>query len=337
MSVLVETTDNQYEIRVPPQIGKYKTVRTIGRGGYAVVIEAIDTKTDKHVAIKIINRIEITKSNMLVYLENELRLMSRFDHPNIVKVIDILYELEIIMIVMEYLPNGDLQGLLSLGIHISFEEQLRIAKELLEALCYLHKRGVAHRDLKPQNILFDEEMHVKLIDFGLSKETSNLTRTVCGTPLFMAPEVIKSNTYDPKRADIWAIGVILHLCATGAHFPWISRTEMQFVNDMLANDLEMFIEPKGVIGNVIKHCLIYDPNARATAEELLQMLTCGVGQTDSLGLLKNKLTKRTLTDTSLPRLNIVNSCNVLQRARRISDKGPQFLRPQEKKIKFKYF
>ncbi|KAI5510762.1 protein kinase protein, partial [Trichomonas vaginalis G3] len=179
-----------YHIRIPSSVGRYKILRQIGKGGFAVVVQAVDTKTNQFVAIKIVSRQEIQRQNNMIYLENELRLCSRFDHPSIVKVFDIIYEEDIIMIVMEYFQNGDLQSLISHGIRLSFEECIRISYQILEGLTYLHKRGISHRDIKPENILFDDAYNPKLVDFGLAKENSDALSTYCGTAWYIAPEIV---------------------------------------------------------------------------------------------------------------------------------------------------
>ena len=202
-------------IRIPSSVGRYRILRQIGKGGFAVVVQAVDTKTNQFVAIKIVSRQEIQRQNNMIYLENELRLCSRFDHPSIVKVFDIIYEEDIIMIVMEYFHNGDLQSLISQGILLSFDECVRISYKILDALAYLHKRGICHRDIKPGNILFDDSFNPKLIDFGLAKENADVLSTYCGTLWYIAPEIVKNSEYDGRKADIWAFGVTLHLLSTG--------------------------------------------------------------------------------------------------------------------------
>lgn len=257
--------------QIPDEISKYKVIQVLGNGGFGYVVLAQDQKTQDYAAIKIIKREEVLKENRMRYLENELRLSQRFNHPNIVQVLDIIYEKDVIYIVMEYLSNGSLQLLLTKGYRFSFEEQMRISCGILQAIHYLHQQGISHRDIKPENILFDDDMNPKLIDFGLSKENSSSLRTYCGTPFFIAPEVIVSDKYDGRKADLWAYGVTMHIMATG-HFPYQVKSETQLIRDIERNQLDMYIEPKGTIGFLIENTLQIDASKRLTTAQLLRFL-----------------------------------------------------------------
>ncbi|EAX89733.1 CAMK family protein kinase [Trichomonas vaginalis G3] len=214
---LDESPVNTSRIRIPSHIGKYTITKLIGKGGFAVVVLAVNDQTHQQVAIKICDRVQIQENNILAYLEAELRLSMRFNHPNIAKTYEVIYEPDIILIVMEYFPNGDLQSLLTHGVKFTTQEQIKIAIGVLNGLNYLHQRGISHRDIKPENIVFDEKLNPKIIDFGLSKEDSSNLYTFCGTPYYVAPEMITSHSYNGMKADIWAFGITLHCLATGSN------------------------------------------------------------------------------------------------------------------------
>lgn len=321
----VQITDNKYEIQIPEHINGYKVLKVIGKGGYAVVVLASEVKTGKRYAIKIINRHEIIKSKMFLYLENEIRLSSRFDHPNIVKVYNIIYEEDIIMIIMDYCPSGDLESFLTQGFRFTIEEQLKIAYQILDALNYLHKRGISHRDIKPGNILFDENMNAKLIDFGMSKEKSSSMKTLCGTPFFMAPETVTSKSYDGCKADIWSFGVTLHVLSAFC-YPFAAETPNKFVHDVKKNQLDFRIVSPGLIGTIVKYALTLEPKERPTAEDLMNFIQKGSEKfiLNSRSDLAQIITR---PNSSLPRLSyikhIANDRIIVDnavRARNISDK-----------------
>lgn len=263
--------DTLLNFRLPANIGRYQIVKQIGKGAFAVVVLAYDSKTNFPVAIKIISRQDAIKNNMLNYLENELRQLSKLNHPHIVKVLDVIFEPDYINIVMDYMENGDMQGMIDRGFKFSSKEQLRILMEILEALQYLHARGISHRDIKPANILFDQEYHAKIIDFGLSHESKTLTSTFCGTPFYMAPEVIMNKMYDGMKADIWAFGVTAHIFVT-SHFPFIARSELAYIKSVQKEQIEFSIDITGFIGTVIQRSLIIDPKLRASAEQLIGLI-----------------------------------------------------------------
>lgn len=258
-------------IRVPEFVAQYRVLKTIGKGNFAIVVLAIDEKISEYVAIKMISRKEITMQNIVPYIDNELRLCARFDDPNIVKVKDIVYEEETINIIMEFLVHGDLQNVINRGIFFTYDEQVKIVKRIIQGLDYIHKRGIAHRDLKPENILFDEGFQPKLIDFGLSRERANVLKTFCGTTLYMAPEIINCIPYDGMKADIWSLGIIVHLIGAKS-YPFNLCSDFQLIRLVRSNSLNINNLCKGILGDIVERCLQFDPNSRASTEELLKLM-----------------------------------------------------------------
>lgn len=309
-------------IRIPPVIGRYKVLRQLGKGGFAVVVLGQDQKTGEYVAIKIVNRDEIQKHNIMIYLENELRLCSRFDHPSIVKVFDIIYQPDIIMIIMEFFPNGDIQTLISHGFHLSFEENLRIAYQILDGLVYLHKRGICHRDIKPENIMFDEKLNPKLVDFGLAKENSSALSTFCGTPWYMAPEVMLTTEYDGRKADVWAFGVTLHMLVTG-NLPFPLRADSQFIKDIQQNKLAIDVQPKGILGELISNALIFDPKQRWSSEDLLLYLQQNQVQARGISIAEFNNRRSASKQISLPKLIIKAPIPLKNAPRLVAEKSQQ--------------
>lgn len=309
--------EEDMDFDIPTKIGRYKVEKIVGRGGYAIVVKAIHEQTKEVRAIKILNREEISKSNTLAYVENELRLCSKINHPNIVKVYDIIFQEDLIMIIMEYLPNGDLQSPVEKGIKFTIERQIQVAYEILKALNYLHSRGISPRDVKPQNILFDECMTPKLIDFGLSKENPSHLHTYCGTPLYMAPEVIEGKEYDGRKSDIWTYGVTIHVLAT-FQFPWNVKNDAALIKSIQKHALELNIEPQGVIGELIRKTLIFDPAKRPTSEELLQFLETKRPVKPSSQSVN--FDKRFVIEQFLPRLHLRQKQKFYVRERKIGIK-----------------
>ncbi|EAX95212.1 CAMK family protein kinase [Trichomonas vaginalis G3] len=258
-------------LQIPPQIGKYKIIKTLGKGGFAVVVLAYDTTTNQKVAFKVIDRQEVNETGTIKFVECELRLLARLSHNNIVKIYDIIYEPEMIMIVMEYLPNGDIQTLVNNSVSLRYDEYLNYTEDLLNALNYLHKRGIAHRDIKPDNILFSQDMMIKIIDFGLSKDNQIPENLLLGTPMYMAPELFKSLDSDPMMSDVWSLGVTLHIFMTG-RYPWRYANEMEFIRAVKHNNVMINIEIGGILGRVLEHMLEVNPNERSNCQDLLNLI-----------------------------------------------------------------
>ena len=258
---------------VPKEVGCYRVIYLIGAGSYSAVFHAVNTKTNETAALKFISRKILKSHRNLESIERELRIFQRLQHKNIAKYYETIYLKDFIVIAMELLRFNHLPSTLA-NIAARHNIILRWAKEILEGLEYIHNHGISHHDIKPENIAFDPLMQVKIIDFGLCEETSpgdhSLTCSKpCGTPFYVAPEVITKTSYDGRKSDIWSFGVTLHVMATG-RLPYIeSLTYKQLISNI--HNIEKFIDiqVKGDLKELIEKTLIIDPKERPTATELL--------------------------------------------------------------------
>lgn len=255
---------------VPQVVGPYKVTKIIGRGAFAVVALGINEKTEEKVALKVIDRAAMMNTNSLQYIEAELRLSTRFNHPSIVKIYDVFYLPQYIVIAMEYLPNNNLISHIVDGVFFTYQEKIELLTKVLEGMEYLHSKNIAHRDIKPENILFDANFQPKLIDFGLSCENADAMTTFCGTVQYMSPEMIRNNSYNALKADIWAFGVTAHLFIT-KEFPWMFTSDAKHIDNIKTGKLQLNNICGSNIGKIIEKCLEFDPEKRPTARELLQM------------------------------------------------------------------
>jgi serine/threonine-protein kinase ULK/ATG1 len=211
--------------------------KEIGRGSFSTVYKGINQNNNQEVAIKKINNKALSK--MRNYIDKEINLMKKLNHKNIVKLYDVLYDFnntEEVYLILEYCCNGDLTKFLdSNGI----DEKLakNYLKQLSEGLKYLKDNNISHRDLKPQNILIDKDNVLKIIDFGFAKniDPSNMADTFCGSPLYMAPEILTYNKYT-DQADLWSVGVILYELLTGKT-PFYAQNIYDLVNKIKNNEV----------------------------------------------------------------------------------------------------
>lgn len=236
---------------------RYKLGKLIGQGGFGSVYCATDTKLSKPVAIKCIDiqHKHLPESVNRQKIRHEIDLMSNLSHPNIVKYYDSVETPTHWYIIMEYCNNGTLADIINNLPIISEREDFAryYLVQLRSALQYLRQHDYAHRDLKPTNILLTKErevvmetdtifsldedygkvnkIYVKLADFGLSKTDTHLMKTVCGSPMFMAPEVLLEETYD-NSADLWSFGVIMYQMLMGK-YPRDAQTLAQLKNEAL--------------------------------------------------------------------------------------------------------
>ncbi|KAJ6365774.1 hypothetical protein OIU76_030533 [Salix suchowensis] len=199
--------------------GKYEIGKLLGYGAFAKVYHARNVSTGQSVAIKAVSKAKVMKGGFVAHVKREISIMRRLRHANIVKLHEVLATKGKVYFVMEYAKGGELFAKISKG---RFSEDLsrRYFQQLITAVGYCHARGVFHRDLKPENLLLDENMNLKITDFGLSAVTEQvrpdgLLHTLCGTPAYVAPELLAKKGYDGAKVDIWSCGVVLFVLIAG--------------------------------------------------------------------------------------------------------------------------
>jgi serine/threonine-protein kinase len=224
----------------PQQIGKYRIVRTLGRGAMGMVYEGFDPVIERKVAIKTILADYLDAAEMedaTARFKREAQAGGRLQHPSIVGVYEYGGDGAMAFIVMEYVEGQELKKLLSTGKRFELIEIFEIMKQLLGALDYSHKAGVVHRDIKPANVMILPGPKVKVMDFGIARlESSNLTQTgtAIGTPTHMSPEQLMGHTAD-GRSDIWGSGVILYELLTGVS-PFLAETPAVVMQKVLQSE-----------------------------------------------------------------------------------------------------
>ncbi|KAJ0028849.1 hypothetical protein Pint_35027 [Pistacia integerrima] len=198
---------------------RYELGKLLGQGTFAKVHHARNLKTGMSVAIKIIDKGKVLKVGMMNQIKREISVMRLVKHPNVVELYEVMASKTKIYFVMEYVKGGELFNKVAKG-KLKEDVARKYFQQLICAVDYCHSRGVCHRDLKPENLLLDEQGNLKVSDFGLSalaetKHQDGLLHTTCGTPAYVAPEVINRKGYDGSKADIWSCGVILYVLLAG--------------------------------------------------------------------------------------------------------------------------
>src|SRR3954447_24103238 len=205
----------------PRRIGRFETIRLLGRGGMGSVYLAEDRVIGRQVAIKEI-RVEegvseAARAEQRVRFEVELRATGRLSHPNIATVYDAFETGGSYCIALEYVPGISLDERLKIPPPLGITEVADLAGQIASGLDYAHRRGIVHRDIKPGNVLLSEEGVVKITDFGIAKLVSlDVTQTgiALGTPAYMSPEQIQGQPLD-GRSDQFSLGVLLYQMLTG--------------------------------------------------------------------------------------------------------------------------
>ncbi|XP_060972896.1 CBL-interacting serine/threonine-protein kinase 21 isoform X1 [Cannabis sativa] len=225
-------------------IGKYEIGRTIGEGTFAKVKLGVDSTTGEYVALKVVDKLTVQNTNLMHQVQREIRTMKILHHPNIVRIHEVIGTKTKIYIVMEYVPGGQLSDKMLYSKRLNESEARKLFQQLIDVVDYCHNKGVYHRDLKPENLLLDSKGNIKVSDFGLSAlmhKPGGLLSTACGSPSYVAPELIANKSYDGAAADIWSCGVILFELLAGC-LPFDDRNLLYLYKKV--HNLTLMINPQ---------------------------------------------------------------------------------------------
>ena len=253
-------------IELPYFIGKYQLTRLIGYGASSFVYEAIHSINQKKYACKVVSRDFLKEKDTLFHFEQELRVHSMMDHPNICKIFDTIYQEDKIIILMDFCSKGDLFHWIS---KLSYQENLSVLSQLISAVQYLHNRGFTHQDLKPENIMLDENLNVKLTDFGNCSEVGkNDPFSFFGTVQYTPPELLKGEPFSKKKVDIWQIGIIAYELFTGS-LPWLENYNLEVQICEGIKSIPSFLPD--LIAELIVDCTNLNPLKRISISDLAQI------------------------------------------------------------------
>eukprot|EP00123_Amoebidium_parasiticum_P015227 comp22842_c0_seq1/m.35986 comp22842_c0_seq1/g.35986 ORF comp22842_c0_seq1/g.35986 comp22842_c0_seq1/m.35986 type:complete len:754 (-) comp22842_c0_seq1:841-3102(-) len=198
-------------------VGNYRLMKTIGRGNFAKVKLAEHTLTGEQVAVKVIDKTALQAST-LSKLFREVRIMKMLDHPNIIRLYEVIDTPKTLYLVMEYASGGELFDYLVAHGRMKEKEARLKFRQIVSAVQYCHSKHVIHRDLKAENLLLDADLNIKIADFGFSNEYTpgGVLDTFCGSPPYAAPELFQGIVYEGPEVDIWSMGVILYTLVSGA-------------------------------------------------------------------------------------------------------------------------
>ncbi|GAB4844651.1 CBL-interacting serine/threonine-protein kinase 9 [Ancistrocladus abbreviatus] len=256
------------------RVGKYELGRTLGEGSFAKVKYAKNMETGDPVAIKILNREKVLRHKMVEQIKREIATMKEVKHPNVVQLYEVMASKTKIYIVLELVDGGELFDKIAKNGRLKEDEARKYFQQLINAVDYCHSRGVYHRDLKPENLLLDSHGVLKVSDFGLSAfseqvREDGLLHTACGTPNYVAPEVLTDKGYDGTSADVWSCGVILFVLMAG-YLPFDDSNLMALYRKIQRADFSSPPWFSSSARTLIK-CII-DPNplTRISISEILQ-------------------------------------------------------------------
>jgi len=250
---------------------KYDIGKELGRGGFSIVKKGKNKFTGEEVAIKCINKRTLKKEELQL-LGREINIMKKLRHKNIVQLLDMYETPNDLFLVLELVIGGELFDQIVERGSYTESDAAGLVRQILEGISYMHSHGVVHRDLKPENLLCQSANFIKIADFGLSKdvETGNL-QTSCGTPSYVAPEVLLGGQYD-NEVDIWSTGVIAYVLLCG-FTPFYGDNQRQLFERILHAKFDFpspeWDEISPAAKDFIKKILVVNPAERMTAEQAL--------------------------------------------------------------------
>jgi tRNA A-37 threonylcarbamoyl transferase component Bud32 len=250
---------------------KYEIGKELGRGGFSIVKKGKNKKSGEEVAIKCINKKNLKKDELQL-LTREINIMQKLRHKSIIQLIDIFETANELFLVLELVSGGELFDQIVERGSYSESDAANLIRQVLEGIDYMHRHGVVHRDLKPENLLCASANIIKIADFGLSKdvESGNL-QTSCGTPSYVAPEVLLGGQYD-NEVDIWSIGVITYVLLCG-FTPFYGDNQRQLFERILHAKFD-FPSPEwddvsATAKDFVSKLLVVNPADRLSAEQAL--------------------------------------------------------------------
>ncbi|KFK36742.1 hypothetical protein AALP_AA4G163700 [Arabis alpina] len=252
--------------------GKYNLGNLLGSGAFAKVYQAEDLHNNgESVAIKVVQKKRL-KDGLTAHVKREISVMRRLRHPHVILLSEVLATKTKIYFVMELAKGGELFSRVTSN---RFTESLsrKYFRQLISAVRYCHARGVFHRDLKPENLLLDEKRDLKVSDFGLSAmreqiQSDGMLHTLCGTPAYVAPELLLKKGYDGSKADIWSCGVVLFLLNAG-YLPFRDPNIMGLYRKIHKASYRMPDWTSSDLRRLLRRLLEPDPEQRITVEEIL--------------------------------------------------------------------
>jgi len=269
----------QLGLEPEPKITDFKKKREIGSGSFGRVYLATHLKTKVDYAIKVIDKRNKTNIEGRPYFRREIEIMSKIRHPNCVRLFGNFEDENFCYFIMEYIPGGNLYTLMSNNRNTGLNIYLvaSIVRDLASAIYYLHNMNppIIHRDIKPENVLLTNNSKIKLTDFGWSNYIDfegEQRRTLCGTPIYLAPEMIQNSGHD-KHVDIWCLGVLLFELLTGTP-PFIGQNRILLMKNIINVNIvwpsppRLPIDPdaKDLISKILKK----RPNERISLENMIK-------------------------------------------------------------------
>ncbi|XP_040990511.1 CBL-interacting serine/threonine-protein kinase 1-like isoform X2 [Juglans microcarpa x Juglans regia] len=254
------------------RLGKYELGRTLGEGNFGKVKLAKNIETGQSFAVKILEKTKIINLKITDQIKREIATLKLLKHPNVVRLHEVLASKTKIYMVLEYVTGGELFDRIASKGRLKENVGRKVFQQLIDGVSYCHTKGVFHRDLKLENVLVDARGNIKISDFGLSAlpqhfRGDGLLHTTCGSPNYVAPEILANRGYDGATSDIWSCGVILYVILTG-QLPFDDRNLAVLYQKIFKGDTQIPTWLSPGAQNMIRRILDPNPLTRITTADI---------------------------------------------------------------------
>ena len=266
MTSLVTDLLNQYG---------YDILELIGHGGYAECYKIYSRQYKQFFACKVMMLPDKKKVERQLSFQNELDALTSIIHPYIIHVYDTIVTDSVVILILEYCPNGNLyQEIMRNGVYRDTRKLFAHLQMLLSAFEYLEERKMVHNDIKPANVLIDQYGRLKLADFGLTQTFENVndfSEDYRGSLAYVSPEILSRRPFNPFKANIWSFGVMLYFLVVGKT-PFPTDNLASFQEKILRGSYDLPTKIDRTVAKIIKSCLIIDPAKRISFRDIKKMI-----------------------------------------------------------------
>ena len=274
----IHTTINKNIKTYENKLSHYEIGKIIGKGAYAVVKVCKNKITQEKFAMKIYEKKNLKDHIIKKCITKEIEILKKLNHPNIIKLYDVIYTEKYILLIQELVNgislrdyyNAEIRNQKSLSEN-KYKLLTLFFKQIFSAFAHIHKKNIAHRDIKLENILLTKNNEIKIIDFGFGmyNPRNYSQKFFCGTPNYMAPEIILKKEYNGEKADIWSLGVLVYklFCAD---FPFKGKNQKELYKDIIRGKYKIKEYVPECVKKVIEKMIRLKPKERINCEQLLQ-------------------------------------------------------------------
>lgn len=238
----------------------YTIKQTVGTGSFGRVKLVLHQKENRYYAMKILKKVEIIKLKQVDHILSEVSILNMIEHPFLVRMTGITQNDRYLYIVLEYVQGGELFTYLRTVQSLRNEDAIFYSAQVILMFEYLHSKSIVYRDLKPENLLIDAQGYLKLTDFGFAKVIEGRTYTLCGTPEYLAPEILLQKGHG-KPVDWWCLGILIYEMLVGID-PFSDEEPMAVYQNILKGKLKFPSTFEADAKSLVKHLLVADLGKR---------------------------------------------------------------------------